>query len=87
MNFFRRNIGGGGGGGHSNNSGVGGSGSADNLISTSSNKHHNDNSFIQNKFGSASLTPTIMTTSEFSSNSLYDQKDNLARYDNRIRKI
>ena len=79
MNFFRRNIGGGGGGGHSNNSGVGGSGSADNLISTSSNKHHNDNSFIQNKFGSASLTPTIMTTPDFSSNSSFDQKDNLAR--------
>ena len=78
MNFFRRNIGGGGGGGHSNN--VGGGGSADNLISTSANKHQIDNSFVQNKFGSASLTPPIMTTSDFSTNSAFDQKDNLARY-------
>ena len=75
MNFFRRNIGG-GGGGQSNN--VGGGGSADNLISTSSNRHHIDNSFVQNKFGSASLTPSIMT-SDFSTNSAFDQKDDLAR--------
>ena len=82
MNFFRRNIGG-GGGGQSNNVGGGGGGSADNLISTSSNKHHIDNSFVQNKFGSASLTPSIMT-SDFSTNFASDQKDNLARYLNRI---